>query len=82
MQPDRNTINGQIQLMINHSINQIPQPQMVTITKVYDDNTHVDAKTDNEEPLNYISTIGTPAEDNQGILLHLENDKMIIITGG
>jgi hypothetical protein len=66
--------------MIDHSLNQIPQPLLVTITKVYDDNNHVDCKTKNEEELTYIQTIGTPVTEATGLLMFLENDDMIIIT--
>ena len=71
----------QIEIMVDEKINQIPKPQMITITKVYDDDVHVDAKTDNDEELTYIATIGTtPVKDQKGILLFLENDEIIIIT--
>ena len=73
-------MHEQIQTMITHSINQIPQPMLVTITSVYDDNNHVDATTKNDEELTYIQTIGTPTTDNKGLLMFLENDEMIIIT--
>lgn len=74
-------MHKEIQKIVDHSIQQIPQPILITITAVYEDDNHVDAKTKNDEELNYIPTIGTPTTNSKGVLLFLENNDMIIITG-
>ena len=74
-------INEPIQNMINHTINQIPKPQKIHITKVYPDNQHIDCKTLNNDTLEYIPIIANnPTTGNTGILLTLENDEKIVIT--
>lgn len=71
----------QIQIMINHTLAQQPKPMKVTITKVYDDNKHVDCKTLNDDTLEYIPIIANnPTVNNIGVLLFLEYDEMIIIS--
>lgn len=70
-----------IENLVDAKINQIPKPMKITIAKVYDDQNHVDAKTLNEEIIEYIPTISNNlAVNHKGILLFLENDEMIIIT--
>lgn len=78
---NQGTINEPIQIMIDQSINEIPRPQKITITAIYDDNKHVDAKSDNDETFEYIRAIGSNINENQiGVLLFLENNEMIILT--
>ena len=72
------TINDGIQTMINQTINQMPQPKKVLITKKYDDG-HVDIKTLNEDTLEYIAYIGNPTVNKYGILLFLDNDELMVI---
>ena len=77
---DRNTINGQIQLMINQSISQIPRPEIVTIKKVYTGNGYVDVETENDETLTRIPIIAnTPTVNDKAVLIYLTDDKMTII---
>ena len=74
-------INQSIETIINTSLNQQPTPQKVYLTKIYDDNIHCDAKTLNNETLTYIPMIcNNPAENHIGILFHLDNEQMMIIT--
>ena len=75
----RKTINDEIQYMIDNSINQQAQPELITITKVYSDN-HVNCITENEEELEYIAVIGKNIQVNdKGILFILSNDQYYII---
>ena len=81
MTTDQRTINQEIQLMIDNSLNQQLTPQKVFISKVYSDNNHVDATTLNGDMLEYIPTISqSPTKDNIGVLIFLEHEEMIIIT--
>jgi len=72
------TINDEIQLMIDDSINQQPKPELVTITAVNTNNT-INAKLANGDVLEQISYLGTPTTGNKGILLTLADDTLIII---
>ena len=54
---NKQTINDEIQYMIDNTIQQQAQPELVTITKIYNDN-HVDCLTENDEKLEYIAVIG------------------------
>jgi hypothetical protein len=77
--PDPN-INDGIQVMIDHTINQIPKPMKVYITKNHNDG-HVDVKTLNEDTIEYVPIIANNiAINNIGVLIFLENDEMIIIS--
>jgi len=68
------TINDSIQIMIDHTLKQQPQPTQCTITKTYSDNNHVDAETE-IGTLEYIETIGnTPTINKKGIILYLNGD--------
>lgn len=76
------TINDEIDTMIIHRIQQIPYPIRCTITKVYDDNKHVDITSESGD-LKYVETIGNNlAVNNTGILIFLNgsSDDYIIIT--
>ena len=71
---DNTTLSDEIDIMIDSKINEIPTPIRCTITKVYDDNNHVDINTDKGD-LEYIETIGTtPTVNKKGILIFLNND--------
>ena len=71
---DNSTLADEINLMIDSKINEIPTPMRCKITKVYDDNNHVDITSDLGD-LEYIETIGaTPTVNKKGILIFLNND--------
>ena len=71
---DNSTLADEINLMITSKINETPTPIRCTITKVYNDNNHVDITTDNGD-LEYVETIGTtPTANKKGILIFLNND--------
>ena len=75
----RKTINDEIQYMIDNTIQQQAQPELVTITKIYNDN-HVDCLTEHDEKLEYIAVIGKTLQVNdKGILFLLSNDQYYII---
>lgn len=80
MTENKGTISDQIQLQINHTINQQPSPTLCTITKVYTDNHHIDCETDIGK-LKYAPTIGTPTKGNTGVVIFLNqnHDEYIII---
>ena len=75
------TINDEIVKIINNTLQQQPQPHIVTITRVYDDQNHIDAVTKDGDEYSYIPTISqNPTTDNKGLLIPLENNNHIIIT--
>ena len=75
------TINDEIQSMIDHTINQQPKSQLITITKVYEDNNHIDCETTSEDTLEYVPTIASNLTIGKtGVLIILENDEYIVIT--
>lgn len=77
-----NRLDEQIEPIVNQIINQKPAPLRCTITKVYDDNFHVDATT-NHGIFKYVETIGNNLKvGNIGIIIFLEQDfnDYIIIT--
>ncbi|WP_407415830.1 hypothetical protein [Methanobrevibacter sp.] len=69
MEEDK-TISDEIDIQIQHQIQQIPQPILCIIRKVYSDN-HVDVETD-MGVLNYIELMGYTKEGAKGILLFLD----------
>ena len=76
------TLGDTIQTQIENSIQTIPHPMKCTITKVYDDNKHVDIKSDLGE-IAYVECIATtPTVNNIGLLVFLNGnpDEMIVIT--
>lgn len=78
--PNR-TINDEIQLIIDTTLNQQPKAEIVTIHKVYDDNNYVDVKLNNDAIMEYIPVISNnPKKGNIAILLPVKNDKLIVIT--
>ena len=72
------TINEEIQIMIDHTLKQQPQPTLCKITKTYTGN-YADIET-NIGTLTYIPVIGTPTINNPGILFTLDTGEHIIIT--
>lgn len=75
------TINDEIQIIIDNTLQQQPKPQKITITKIYTDNKHADAKTTKGEELTHIPIIANnPTVNNIGVLIYLENNETIIIT--
>jgi len=79
-QPLGDIIQNQIQWNLNHNI---PHPTTCTITKIYNDNNHVDIKTQLYGELTYIQTHGkTPTINAEAILIFLNNnyeEKRVII---
>lgn len=68
-------------LIVRDELNKLPKPQKVIITKVYEDNQHIDCKTLNDEILTYVPVItNNLSVNNIGILIFLENDERIVIT--
>ena len=72
------TLNDEIQLMIDQTINQQPQPELVTITTI-NTNTTINIKLSNGDVLEQIAYLGTPTVNNKGILLTLKDDTLIVI---
>ena len=76
----RETINDEIQYMIDKTINQQAQPELVTITKIYEDD-YVDCVTENDETLECIPVIkrSNLQVDDDGILFLLSNEMYYVI---
>lgn len=76
----RETINDEIQYMIDKTINQQAQPELVTITKIYEDD-YVDCVTENDETLECIPVIkrSNLQVDDNGILFLLSNEMYYVI---
>lgn len=75
-------LDSQIEPIVNQQINQLPFPVRCNITKVYNDDFHVDVMTENGV-LKYAETIGNNlAVGNLGVVLFLDNsfDDYIILT--
>ena len=74
------TINDEIQKIINNTLQQQPTPTLCTITKIYEDQKHIDAET-NIGTFKYAPTIGTPTTGNTGVVIFLNqnHDEYIII---
>ena len=72
------TLNDEIQLMIDQTINQQPQPELITITTI-NTNTTINIKLSNGDVLEQIQYLGTPTVNNKGILLTLKDDTLIVI---
>lgn len=76
------SLADELEIMITSLANNNPAPLRCTITKIYDDELHVDVKTDYGE-VNYVETIGNNIETgNIGILIFLDGNEKnkIIIT--
>ena len=76
----RETINDERQYMIDKTINQQAQPELVTITKIYEDD-YVDCVTENDETLECIPVIkrSNLQVDDNGILFLLSNEMYYVI---
>ena len=74
----------QIRIIIKDEIQQQPRNVKCTITHTYPDKKHADIHTTEYGDLQYIECIGTPTENNTGVLIFLNNsyDEKIIITHG
>ena len=73
------TIGEEIEIIVDDKISQIPQPTRCTITKVYEDNKHIDAETE-AGIIKYAETIGTPIPGNNGVIIFLGSlDDYIVI---
>ena len=66
--------------MIDKTINQQAQPELVTITKIYEDD-YVDCVTENDETLECIPVIkrSNLQVDDDGILFLLSNEMYYVI---
>ena len=66
--------------MIDKTINQQAQPELVTITKIYEDD-YVDCVTENDETLECIPVIkrSNLQVDDNGILFLLSNEMYYVI---
>ena len=77
---ENSTINDEIDLMITDRLNDLSKPELVTITKVYNDN-HVDCKTKEENKLEYIPILASnPSKGDKGILFVLNDDSFYILS--
>ena len=68
------TLSDEIITIVNSVANNNPAPTRCTITKIYEDNNHVDATTQ-IGTIQYIETIGnTPTLNKTGIVIYLDGD--------
>lgn len=49
-------------------------PVLATISKVYDDNKHINATLENGDTIEYINSIGTPQKNENTIIVFLNGD--------
>ena len=80
-QPKKSLL-GEIDTSILYHISQIPSPTLCTISKIYEDQNHVDITTSQGE-LEYVPTIANNlAVGNIGVLIFLNgnSDEYIVIT--
>lgn len=69
------SIDGEIQKQIDHTLNQIPSPELVTLIKVYEEDTRFgDVRTVNDEIIEYVQLIGGRTTGKTGVLFYLNND--------
>lgn len=76
------TIGEIIQNQIENSLNQFPTPMRCKITKVYDDQKHVDINCDLGD-MEYVEVIANnPTVNNLGVIIFLNgsNEDFIVIT--
>ena len=75
------TLSSEIQIQIDHALQQLPTSQQVTIRKVYSDPTFVDIQLD-AGIVNYVKCIGTAEVGAEAVLLFLNNNhnEYIVIT--
>lgn len=76
----RRTINDSIEDMITSQINSIPQIEVITITKIYEDN-HADCQLDTGDILECIPVIASNLKvNNKGLLIPIKDDEFYIIS--
>ena len=78
-----NTINGEMDTIVQNRINELFFPTRCKIKKIYPDNLHVAVETNNGEIVSYVETIGNNLKvGNTGILLFLDgnSEDYIVIT--
>ena len=68
------SLDGEIQKQIDHTLNQIPSPELITLIKVYDDNLYGDVRTVNDEIIEYVQLIGGRTTGKTGVLIYIAND--------
>jgi hypothetical protein len=68
--------------VIHNESNNNPAPKKCTITKVYDDNAHIDVDLFDDNKLTYIKSIGRPSGEEDAILVFLENNEQVVIPEG
>ena len=70
--------------IVHNESNNNPAPKSCFITKVYDDNIHIDAELLDGNKLTYVKTIGNPSEEEDGIVIFTdgeEGEKLVIPQG-
>lgn len=72
METNNRTISDEIDLQIQHHINQIPQPLLCTIKEVYNQG-HVDVTTDIGD-LDYVKLIGYTKKRARGLIVFVDGD--------
>lgn len=81
-QKKQSTLCEELQILNQNMIQQIPSPTRCQITKIYDDNNHVDILCADGE-LKYVETISNNLQiGNTGILIFLNGsyDEYIVLT--
>ena len=68
------SMNDEIQKQIDHTLAQMPSPELVTLIKVYDDNYHGDVQTSNDEIIEHVQIIGGRTSGKTGVLIYIAND--------
>ena len=68
------SLDGEIQKQIDHTLAQMPSPELVTLIKVYDDTLYGDVRTVNDEIIEYVQLIGGRTSGKSGVLFYLNND--------
>ena len=77
----RRTINDSIEDIIDTKISQIPAIELVTITKVYDNNTHVDCRLNTGDILECIPVMASNVKvDSKALLVPIKNDDFYVIS--
>ena len=75
------TINDSIDDIVTSQIASMPQIEVVTITKVYEDNAFVDCQLDSDDILECIPVIANHlAVDNTGLLIPVKNGDFYVIS--
>lgn len=68
------SMNDEIQIQIDDTLNKIPSPELITLIKVYDDNHHGDVQTSNDEIIEHVQIIGGRTTGKTGVLIYIAND--------